>query len=315
MRIGFNTRFRSILADLNRLSSEINLTQLKISSGKNFLRPSDDPSSVVISLNYKQGISNIEKYQRAIEDGLSILRSQEATLGNVQNLIARAKVLAIQAANDTQNAQSRQAIANEIDGIISAILSLANSQLGEKYIFAGKKTSGYTSGEKPFELVKETLPDPDGQIIEKVVYNGSVEDLEVGYDENLSINLGKSGQKIFIDSGLFETLLGLKRTLQANNTVDYEKEQYNIQEFIGKLDNVYNYISAERGEIGSQISHLETKKNLYQDFKETLQINLGNVESADIAELATKLQSLTIAYDAALRATVMVSDLSLAKYL
>jgi len=313
MRIGFNTRFRSILADLNRLSSEINLTQLKISSGKNFLRPSDDPSSVVISLNYKQGISNIEKYQRAIEDGLSILRSQEATLGNVQDLVARAKVLAIQAANDTQNAQSRQAIANEIEGIISAILSLTNSQLGEKYLFAGKKTSGYTPGGKPFELVKETLP--DGQIIEKVVYNGSIEDLEVGYDENLSINLGENGQKIFIDSGLFETLLGLKRTLQANNTVDYEKEQYNIQEFIGKLDNVYNYISAKRGGIGSQISHLETKKNLYQDFKETLQTNLGNIESADLAELATKLQSLTIAYDAALRATVMVSDLSLAKYL
>jgi|UniRef100_A0A7V5K271 flagellar hook-associated protein 3 FlgL len=313
MRIGFNTRFRSILADLNRLSSEINLTQLKISSGKNFLRPSDDPSSVVISLNYKQGISNIEKYQRAIEDGLSILRSQEATLGNIQDLVARAKILAIQAANDTQNAQSRQAIANEIEGIISAILSLTNSQLGEKYLFAGKKTSGYTPGEKPFELVKETLP--DGQIIEKVVYKGSIEDLEVGYDENLSINLGENGQKIFIDSGLFETLLGLKRTLQANNTVDYEKEQYNIQEFIGKLDNVYNYISAKRGGIGSQISHLETKKNLYQDFKETLQTNLGNIESADLAELATKLQSLTIAYDAALKATVMVSDLSLAKYL
>ena len=118
MRIGFNTRFRSILADLNRLSSEINLTQLKIASGKNFLRTSDDTSGVVVSLNYKQGISNIEKYQRAIEDGLSVLRFQEATLGNVQDLIARAKVLAIQSANDTQSIQSRQAIANEIDSII-----------------------------------------------------------------------------------------------------------------------------------------------------------------------------------------------------
>jgi len=313
MRIGFNTKFRSILADLNRLSSEINLTQLKIASGKNFLRPSDDPSSVVVSLNYKQGISNIDKYQRSIEDALGVLRSQESTLGDVQDLIARAKVLAIQAANDIQNAQSRQAIANEIDGIISAILALANSQLGEKYIFAGKKTSGYSAGEKPFELIKESLP--DGQIIERVIYNGSVEDLEVGYDEGLSIKLGRNGQKIFMDSGLFETLLALKRTLQDNNNVDYEKEQYEIQNFIDKLDNIYNCISAERGKIGSQISHLETKKNLYQDFKQTLETNLGNIESADLAELATKLQSLTIAYDAALRATAMVSDLSLAKYL
>ncbi|PMP93994.1 MAG: flagellar hook-associated protein 3 [Thermodesulfobacterium geofontis] len=313
MRIGFNTKFRSILADLNRLSSEINLIQLKISSGKNFTRPSDDPSSVVVSLNYKQGISNIEKYQKAIDDGLSILKSQESTLGNVQDLIARAKVLAIQAANDTQNAQSRQAIANEIDGIISVILSLANSQLGEKYLFAGKKTSGYSPGEKPFEIIRETLP--DGEIIEKIIYNGSVEDLEIGYDKDMAITLGKNGQEIFMDSGLFETLFALKRTLQANNNIDYRKEQYNIQEFIGKLDNIYNYISAERGGIGSQISHLETKKNLYQDFRQTLETNLGNVESADLAELVTKLQSLTIAYDAALRATAMISDLSLAKYL
>ncbi|PMP68730.1 MAG: flagellar hook-associated protein 3 [Thermodesulfobacterium geofontis] len=313
MRIGFNTKFRSILADLNRLSSEINLIQLKISSGKNFTRPSDDPSSVVVSLNYKQGISNIEKYQKAIDDGLSILKSQESTLGNVQDLIARAKVLAIQAANDTQNAQSRQAIANEIDGIISVILSLANSQLGEKYLFAGKKTSGYSPGEKPFEIIRETLP--DGEIIEKIIYNGSVEDLEIGYDKDMAITLGKNGQEIFMDSGLFETLFALKRTLQANNNIDYKKEQYNIQEFIGKLDNIYNYISAERGGIGSQISHLETKKNLYQDFRQTLETNLGNVESADLAELVTKLQSLTIAYDAALRATAMISDLSLAKYL
>jgi flagellar hook-associated protein 3 FlgL len=313
MRIGFNTKFRNILADLNRLSSEIAFTQLRISSGKNFTRPSDDPSSVVISLNYKQGINNIEKYQRAIDDGLSFLKSQEAILGKVQDLIARAKVLTIQAANDTQDAQARQAIANEIDGIISAILSQANSQLGEKYLFAGKKTTGYLPGEKPFELEKEVLP--DGQVIEKVVYNGSVEDFEIGYGEGLTIKLGGNGQKIFMDSGLFETLLALKRTIEANNNVDYEREQYNIQEFIEKLDNIYNYISAERGKIGSQISHLETKKNLYQDFKENLETNLGNLESADLAELATKLQNLVTAYDAALRATVMVSDLSLAKYL
>lgn len=313
MRIGFNTKFRNILADLNRLSSEIAFTQLKISSGKNFTRPSDDPSSVVISLNYKQGINNIEKYQRAIDDGLSFLKSQEAILGKVQDLIARAKVLTIQAANDTQDAQARQAIANEIDGIISAILSQANSQLGEKYLFAGKKTTGYLPGEKPFELEKEVLP--DGQVIEKVIYNGSVEDFEIGYGEGLTIKLGGNGQKIFMDSGLFEILLALKRTIEANNNVDYEREQYNIQEFVEKLDSIYNYISAERGKIGSQISHLETKKNLYQDFKENLETNLGNLESADLAELATKLQNLATAYDAALRATVMVSDLSLAKYL
>ena len=313
MRIGMNTKYNSILADLNRLSSEINKTQLKISSGKNFLRPSDDPPATVLSINYREGISRIDKYTQAINDGLAFLRAQESTLGNVQDLIARAKVLAIQSVNATNDANARYAIAKEINSIIHAILSLANSQIGEKYIFGGKKTTGYPEGEMPFKLVKENLP--NGQVIEKVIYQGSTQDFSIGYDVNMKMKLGESGQKIFMDCGLFETLIVLKRTLEDNNAIDYKKEEYYIQNFVKKLDEIYNYISAKRGEIGAKIDHFETKKYLYEDFKNTLQINLGEVESADISELAIKMKRLTIAYDAALRATAMVAKLSLANYL
>lgn len=313
MRIGFNTKYNAILSDLNRLSSEINLIQLKISSGKNFLKPSDHPSEVVISLNYKQGIARIEKYQKAIEDGLAFLKAQESALASTEELVARAKILAINAANATQNQDSRKAIAQEIDNVLKAILSLANSQLGEKYLFGGQKTSGFKEGSLPFSLKKETLP--TGQIIEYVVYNGSTENFEISYDKDMSLSLGENGQRVFMDSGIFETLLGLKRLLERDNQIDYQREQYEIQNFVEKLDIIYNHISEKRGKVGAQISHLETKRELYIDFKQTLESNLGNVESADLAELATKLQRLTIAYDAALKAAAMVSGMSLVKYI
>lgn len=313
MRIGMNTKFGGILADLERLSSEITTNQLKLSSGKNFLRPSDNPSSAVVSLNYKQGLSRIDRYMGAINEGYAFLKSQEATLGNVEDLVARAKVLAIQAANANQDSNSRLATAKEIDNLVQSLLALANSQLGEKYLFGGQKTTGYPPGEAPFKLIKETLP--DGQIIERVVYQGSTEDFEIGYDKDMKMTLGENGQKVFMDSGVFETLLSLKRTLLADTNVDYQKEQYNIQEAIGKLDEIFNHFASKRGEIGAQMAHLETRKNLYEDFKQTLESNLGEVESADLAKLATRLQSLSIAYDAALRATALFSDMSLAKYL
>jgi len=313
MRIGFNTKYQSFLADLNRLSSEINTSQLKISSGKKFLRPSDDPPSAVITLSYKQGISVIERYGRAIDEGVAFLRAQESTLSQVEDLVARAKTLAINGVNATNDVNARQALAREIDSIISTLISLANSQLGEKYIFAGNKTTGFEEGVQPFMLLRETTP--DGQIIEKVVYNGSAEPVSIGYDKGMKLTLGESGQKIFMETGLFETLLGLKRTLQANNHIDYEREQHYIQSFIGKLDEIFNSISGYRGMVGTKINHLETKRELYRDFKQTIETNLAEAESADLAELATKLQSLSIAYDAALRAVAMVADLSLAKYL
>lgn len=313
MRIGMNTKFGSFLADLERLSSEINRAQLKISSGKNFLKPSDDPPSAVISLNYKQGISRIDRYVRAIDEGYAFLRAQEATLANVEDLVARAKILAIQASNATNDPVARRAIASEIDGIVQSLLALANSQLGEKYLFGGNRTTGYPPGEAPFKLVRQSLP--DGQIIERVIYQGSPEDLEIGYDVGTKMKLGESGQKIFMDSGIFETLLSLKRILLADNKINYEKEQYNIQQLIGKLDEIFNYIAGKRGAIGSKMSHFETKKSLYEDFKQTLELNLGDLESADLAKLATRLQSLQIAYEASLKAVAMFSQLSLAKFL
>lgn len=313
MRIGMNTKFGGFLADLERLSSEISKAQLKISSGKNFLRPSDDPPGAVISLNYKQGIARIDRYLGAINEGYAFLKAQESTLANVEDLVARAKVLAIQAANATQDINARRATAQEIDQLVQNLLALANSQLGEKYLFGGNKTTGYPPGETPFKIVKETLP--DGQIIERVVYQGSLEDYEIGYDLNMKLKLGENGQRVFMDSGIFETLLSLKRTLLADNRIDYQREQYNIQEAINKLDQIFNYIAQKRGNVGSKMAHFETKKNLYEDFKQTLETNLGERESADLAKLASQLQSLQIAYEAALRAMAMFSDMSLAKYL
>lgn len=66
---------------------------------------------------------------------------------------------------------------------------------------------------------------------------------------------------------------------------------------------------------GAKMAHFEVKKNLYEDFKETLESNLGKIESADLAKLASRLQSLQIAYEAALKAVALFSDMSLAKYL
>lgn len=313
MRIGTNTKYENILLELNRLSSEINKTQIKISTGKNYLKPSEDPTGVVVSLNYKQGIAKIDKYQKALEEGLAFLRAQESVLGNVQELISRAKVLAIQAANATHNPETRTAIANEIEGLLETLIALSNSQIGEKYIFAGSKTTGYSAGQKPFQYYKETLP--DGQIIEKVIYQGSLENYTISFDKDLKMELGKNGQIIFMDSGLFETLISLKNALRSNLEIDYHEEDYNIQIFIDKLDQIYNHFGFRRGEVGAKINHLETKKNLYEDFRNTLESLLGEREGADLTELATYLQRLTTTYEAALRATVMITDLSLAKFI
>lgn len=250
MRIGMNTKFGSFLTDLEKLSSEISEAQLKISSGKNFLKPSDDPPSAVITLNYKQGLSKIERYTKAIDEGYAFLKAQESTLSQVEDLVARAKILGVEGANATHNISARKALAKEIDSIVQNLLSLANSQLGEKYLFGGQKTTGYPKGEAPFKIIKETLP--NGQIIERVIYNGSLEDFQIGYDKDMKLSLGENGQKIFMDSGLFETLLSLKRTLLADNEIDYQREQYNIQEAIGKLDEIFNYIAERRGEMGGK---------------------------------------------------------------
>jgi len=115
-------------------------TQNILSSGKRINKPSDDPIGMSKVLDYRKTLFAIDQYNRNIAHGESWLSITDSTLDSVGDSLIRAKELALSQANATANADTMKAVAGEVKSLYNYILQLANTKLGNSYIFAGHKT-------------------------------------------------------------------------------------------------------------------------------------------------------------------------------
>ena len=67
------------------------------------------------------------------------LKTTESVLAGVGDILSQARVLAVQGAS-TQGADSRAAIADNLEGLFQDLLGLANTRDGVSYVFSGYAT-------------------------------------------------------------------------------------------------------------------------------------------------------------------------------
>ena len=154
------------------LQSELTDTQ-EISSGYKVNQPSDDPAALVQIVGYKAQLSDITEYQNAITAAKAPLQSLDTSLSNLNNTLERANELAIGAVSGTPDAESMQAMADEVQQLSGTAVSIANTNVNGQYIFAG-----YNSNVNPI--------DPNtGELISD---NNSV-NLNIGVGVNVTTNV------------------------------------------------------------------------------------------------------------------------------
>ncbi|OAG28584.1 flagellar hook-associated protein FlgL [Thermodesulfatator autotrophicus] len=311
IRIGLKTQYDRMLNHLNRLTTELSDLQAQAASGIKFDKPSDAPVALVNTLNYRKAIEEIDRYQSSITESRGYLEAIDKAFDGLENIVTRAKELAIQGANDTLNDQDRLALAREVWNLLEEAVAVANSRHNGRYIFAGNRPTGYENG--PFSLVKEALP--GGEELVKVVYEGGREDLFQGYGPGQEILVGRNGEEAVSKSEIFESLIGLYKTLSNNNQVDPKKENENIQLQLERLDRVLNKLTDQHADVGARLDHLELKENLYADLKVSIQENISRTQDVDLLEVATQIRAKEVAYQSALAATAKVMQLSLVNYL
>ncbi|MDD5214569.1 MAG: flagellar hook-associated protein FlgL [Methylococcales bacterium] len=130
--------------------SKLNETQLKISSGKKYLSPAENPSAAAYSLGFKQSISETQQYQDNIDAVTQRLQLEETSLTSAIDAIQRLQELGLQGISDSGNSTiSRNAIASEFEQLNEHLMGLANTRNANgEYIFSGTKTTEMPFGKK-----------------------------------------------------------------------------------------------------------------------------------------------------------------------
>jgi flagellin len=99
----------------------------KLSSGFKINRAGDDAAGLSISEKMRGQIKGLDMASKNAQDGISLIQTTEGALNEVHSILQRMRELAVQAANDTNVTEDRQAISDEINQLNEEIVRIKDT--------------------------------------------------------------------------------------------------------------------------------------------------------------------------------------------
>lgn len=150
-RINTNISAFNALNALNAVNREIGMHQLRLASGKRVNSAQDDPSGYVISKKMEGRIRALGAAVDNVGDALSVLSVAEGGYQTIVDTLVQIKEKQTRAANGAFGADELNAIASEINKLMSEIDDI-NDQTKFNGVVLLKKTSSDTAYSKTFQV-------------------------------------------------------------------------------------------------------------------------------------------------------------------
>ena len=126
-----------MLAAIWQTQSQENTALQQISSGKRVNVPSDDPLAAAQMVGNQDQSNRADQYLQNIDTLTSQLQTADTAIGSAVAAITQAITLGVQGSTGTLSDANRQQIVQNLLGIQSQLVQLANTSVGGSYLFAG----------------------------------------------------------------------------------------------------------------------------------------------------------------------------------
>jgi len=137
MQINTNTAANNAYRNLNNTQNDLSKSLEKLSSGLRINRAADDAAGLAISEGLRAQVGGLTVASRNAQDGISVIQTAEGSLTEVHSILQRVRDLAVQAGNDSNNADSRAAIDTEVSALAEEL-----TRIGASTNFNGTKLLG-----------------------------------------------------------------------------------------------------------------------------------------------------------------------------
>ena len=296
-RITSSMIHRGVLADLNEIAAKVSRTQLKLSSGKEILRPSDDPFGTGRALTLRAELEGLEQYRRNTADAEGWTTATDTALGTLTDIAQRARELLLRGATGTTPQSEREKIAGEIDQLIATAKDTANSTYAGRSLFAGTATAT-----KPYGTASDAYLGDGGDIVRSIGPGVSVIVNARGAD---ALGDGTDGKLL---SALRDISAHLRGTSPADSAA------LNTSDIVA-LDRSIDGLLDVRAQIGAIASRLESADNRLAELEENARGLLSETEDADMAATIVDYSMQQSVYQSALRAGAGIVQTSLLDFL
>jgi flagellar hook-associated protein 3 FlgL len=130
-------RFNTMVSNLNNAQSDYSEISEQIASQKKVNRASDDPVAATRILDIQRGKAANAQYQQNMQTSNSWISATDTTLSSAYDMLKTATGIALGAAG--ADAATRENAAANVQDIIDSMRSLANTKLGDRYLFSGTR--------------------------------------------------------------------------------------------------------------------------------------------------------------------------------
>ena len=253
-----NTSYRNLNATQGDLSKSLE----KLSTGLRINRAADDAAGLSISEGLKAQVTGSAVASRNAQDGISVIQTTEGALTEVHSILQRVRDLAVQAGNDSNNADSRKAILSEATSLTAEV-----GRIGQSTNFNGIKLLDGTAG------------------------TAGVMSFQVGAG-------GTANDKITVDlnpadlDAIKTALDGLTGT--AASATDGFKDATSATATIAALDTQIQAVSTARASLGASQNRLEHTIKSLNVAGENLQAAQSRIADVDMASEMVKFTKANI---------------------
>ena len=128
MRIQHNIIAMNAYRNYNNNTSALSKNLEKLSSGYKINRAGDDAAGLAISEKMRAQITGLNAAQKNVKDGISLVKTAEGAMQEIQDMLNRMDYLATQSANGTyDNEVDRANLQKEVDALKTEINRIADS--------------------------------------------------------------------------------------------------------------------------------------------------------------------------------------------
>lgn len=127
LTVATNTGALMAQAAASSVNKEMEISMERLSTGKRINAASDDAAGVAIASRLSAEIKGTNQAIRNAMDGQAMLDTAEGAHVEVENILQRMRELAVQAANDTNDANDRSNLQLEIDQLVTEINRISST--------------------------------------------------------------------------------------------------------------------------------------------------------------------------------------------
>ncbi len=146
MRINHNITSLNTYRQLSTNSTNQSKSIEKLSSGLRINKAGDDAAGLAISEKMRGQIRGLDQASRNSQDGISLIQTAEGALNETHSILQRMRELAVQSSNDTNTAQDRDNIQDEVNQLGEEIQRIAEqTEFNTKKVLNGDMGSAVSA--------------------------------------------------------------------------------------------------------------------------------------------------------------------------